>query len=87
MDQLNFAIDSGMHPSLHPNYHHQIVFSKLNLKIEYPPLYERLVWDYKNPDSQSINKAIEMFYCEKLFQNKNIHGIFILPVITLQTNS
>ena len=37
------------------------------------PLYERLVWDYKNSDSQSINKAIEMFNWEKLFQNKNIH--------------
>ena len=62
-----------MHPLLHPNCHHQIVFSKLNLKIEYPPLSEQLVWDYKNAYSQSINKAIEMFNREKLFQNKNIH--------------
>ena len=35
------------------NCHHQIVFSKLNLKIEYPPLYEQLVWD-----SQSIKKCL-----------------------------
>ena len=62
-----------MHPSLHPNFHHQIVISKLNLKIAYPPFSERLVWDNKNADSQSINKAIEMFNWEKLFQNKNIH--------------
>ena len=45
-----------MHPLLHPNCHHQIVFSKLNLKIECPPLYERLVWDYKNAESKSIKK-------------------------------
>ena len=38
------------------------------------PLHERLVWDYKNADSQSINKAIEMFNWEKLFQNKNIQN-------------
>ena len=36
--------------------------------------HERLVWDYKNADSQSINKAIEMFNWEKLFQNKNIQN-------------
>ena len=83
-----------MHPSLHPNFHHRIVFSKLNLKIEYPPLYERLVWDCKKTDSQSINKAIEMFNWEKLFQNKNIHDqlklfneTIVLSIITFQTNS
>ena len=38
------------------------------------PLHEQLVWDYKNADSQSINKAIEMFNWEKLFQNKNIQN-------------
>ena len=36
-NQLNFMIDSGVHLSLHPNCHHQIVFSKLNLQIEYLP--------------------------------------------------
>ena len=72
-NQPNLVTDCGLHLSLHPNCHHQIVFSKLNLKIKYPPLYKRLVWDYKNADSQSINKAIEMFNWEKLFQNKNIH--------------
>ena len=60
-NQPNFVIDSGVQPSLHPNCHLQIAFSKLSLKFEYPTLYERLLWDYKNPDSQSITKVIEMF--------------------------
>ena len=47
INQNNFIMDSGVHASLNPNCHHQIVYAKLNLKIEYPPLYERLVWDYK----------------------------------------
>ena len=32
-NQPNLVINSGVQPSLHLNYHHQIVFSKLNLKI------------------------------------------------------
>ena len=31
----------GSHSSVHPNCHHQIVFAKINLKIYYPPPYER----------------------------------------------
>ena len=42
-NQSNFIMDSGVHASLQTNCHHQIVCAKLNLKIEYPPLYERLV--------------------------------------------
>ena len=37
MNQNNFIMNSGVHASLHPNCHHQIVYAKLNLKIEYPP--------------------------------------------------
>ena len=31
--QPNLQIESGVHPSLHPNCHHQIVFAKFNLDI------------------------------------------------------
>ena len=34
VNQPNLVIDSGIHPSLHQNCHHQIIFCKLNLKIE-----------------------------------------------------
>ena len=88
-NQPNFVIDSGAHPSLHPSCHHQIIFSKLNFKIEYPLLYERLVWDYKNADSQSINKAIKIFIWEELFQNKNIHDqlkLFKETIINIVSN-
>ena len=37
VNQPNLVIDSSIHPSLHQNCHHQIIFCKLNLKIEYPP--------------------------------------------------
>ena len=31
--QPNLVIYSGVHQSLHPNHHHQILFAKLNLMI------------------------------------------------------
>ena len=46
-------MDSGIHSSLHEKCHHQILYSKLNLKIEYPPPYIRKTWDY-NRQTQLI---------------------------------
>ena len=39
--QPNLVMESGVHSSLHPNCHHQITYTKINLKIHYPPPYER----------------------------------------------
>ena len=71
INQNNFIMDSDTQASLHPNYHHQIVYANLNLKIEYPPLYERLVWDYKTTNTQLLNRTIETFNWEKLLENEN----------------
>ena len=72
-DQLNLAVDSGVHPTLHGKRHHQIIFSKFNLMIEYPPPYERLVWDYKKANADSIQKALEKTDWGFLFSNKTVH--------------
>ena len=64
--------ENGVYPSLHPKRHHQIVFTKLNLKVEYPPLYERLIWDYKNADIPSIVQLI-FFDWGNSFKGKNVH--------------
>ena len=60
-NQPNLVTESGVHPSLHSKCHHQIVFAKLNLKVEYPSLYECLILDYKNADVPSINHSIDVF--------------------------
>ena len=39
--QSNLVMESDVHSSVYPNCHHQIVFGKINLKIYYPPPYER----------------------------------------------
>ena len=64
---------SGVYPSLHPKCDHQIVFPKLNLKLEHPPLHELLIWDYKNADISSINCVIDIFDWGKSFEGKNVH--------------
>ena len=72
-NQPNVVTESGVNPSLHPKFYHQFVFAKLNLKVEYPPLYERLIWDYKNADVPSINRAIDIFDWVNSFEGKNVH--------------
>ena len=54
-NQPNFVINSGVHPLLHQNCHHQIIFAEVNLKVYYPPPYKRLVWDYKKANIDAIN--------------------------------
>ena len=58
-DQPNLLVDSGVHPSLHSNCHHQITYCKLDINIKYPPTYEHLVWDYNKANVEGIKKSIE----------------------------
>ena len=53
--QPNLVVDSGVHPSLHPNWHHQTVYTKFNLKIRFLSLRTKNIalrtrkhWTYKN---------------------------------------
>ena len=72
-DQPKLAVDCGAHSSLHPNYHHQIIYCKFNMMIEYPPPYERLVWDCNHANQNAITKAFDQVDWNVLFFNKNIH--------------
>ena len=64
-------MESGVHSSLHENCHHQITFAKFNLKIYYPPPYEREVWHYQKANSENIRKAINEFPWERRFSNSD----------------
>ena len=41
------VMESGVHSSLYPNCHHQVVFVKFNFSILYQPHFERTVWFYE----------------------------------------
>ena len=72
-DQPNLVVDSGAHPSLYLNCHHQITFSRYNLNAEYPPPYEMLVWDYSKANTESIKQALMQINWQNLFLNKDVH--------------
>ena len=57
--QPNLIIESGVHPSLHPNCHHQLIYAKFNLQIYYPPQYYREVWYYKDSNTEIIRRAVD----------------------------
>ena len=44
ISQPNLVMVSGVHSSLHQKCHHEIRYTKVNLKIHYPPPYEREIW-------------------------------------------
>ena len=77
-NQPNFIRDSGIHPTLHPKCHHQIIYSKLNLKTEYPPPQTCEIWDYNRAETDLINRSIETFDWPKFFLGKDVHEQVIL---------
>ena len=57
-NQQNLITDLGVHPSLHSNCHHQIIYRKFNLKTFYPPQYERHIWHDKHINADMISKVL-----------------------------
>ena len=71
--QPTLITESGVAPSLHPNCHHQVIYAEFNLKVYYPPPYEREVWHYKEVDTDLIQRSIEMFNWDRAFKNSNVN--------------
>ena len=60
-NQPKIVMDSGVDSSLRSKCHHQIIYSKLNLKIEYPPPYICKIWNYNRDETDLIKRAIENY--------------------------
>ena len=75
--QPNIITHSGVSSSLHNNCHHQLTFAKFNLEIEYPPPYERVVWDYNKANTELIQRAIDLVNWENIFANLDIESKII----------
>ena len=50
-----------------PKLHHQIAFVRFNLKLHYPPSYEREIWHYVKANTDHIQRAINSFPWERGF--------------------
>ena len=42
-NQASLSVNSGVHSSLHPNFHHQFVPTSFNLDIYNPPFYQQYI--------------------------------------------
>ena len=69
--QPNLVMESGVHPSLHTSCHHQIIYPKFQLKIYYPPPYEREIWHYEAANTNAIKKCYSEFFWERAFENRS----------------
>ena len=45
----------------------------MNLKVEYPPPYQRLVWNFQKSNNGAIKSAIKLVDWNFLFSHKNVH--------------
>ena len=81
--------DSGVHFSLYPNCHHEIVFAKLNLHIVYLPPYLREIWHYRELNTGFIRRAIKEFTWERALLNTSVDGkvdIFNRTILNILSN-
>ena len=76
--QPSLVMESGVHPSLHSNCHHQITYAKFNLKIYYPPPYKREIWHYQKANIDQIRKAIEQFPWDRSFKYLEVNEMVFL---------
>ena len=77
-------METGVHSSLHANCHHHITFAKFNLKIHYPPPYEREVWHYQKANVDQIRQAISEFPGNNRFPNITVNEQVQLFTQTIQ---
>ena len=57
---------------------------KFNLKVHYPPPYEREIWHYKEADTNLIRWSIGMFNWDREFTNSNVTDMVDIYTKTIQ---
>ena len=55
---VSFIRSYGIEQSIYEKRHRNITYGTLDFNVPLPPLYYRDIWDYKNSDTESIQKAI-----------------------------
>ena len=69
----SIMVDSGIEKSLCSSCHHDTIYGKVNVRVSLPPPHFRTIWDYKNADASSIQRAIENFNWQYAFESKTIN--------------
>ena len=69
---LTYQSRSPIQPSLHPNCHHHIVYTKFIIKVLYLPHCTREVWHCQNLNVDLIRQSINEFDWNRVFANKHV---------------
>ena len=87
--QPNMVLESGVHHSLHQHCHHQVISVKFNLKVYYPPPYERTIFHYSQANVDRIQQEINLFDWENAFLKTDVDtqvSIFFNTVLNIPNN-
>ena len=60
-NQSNLFLDTGVHPTLHEQYHHHVVFAKITAYNLTPPPYKRKLWHYDRANIPAIRRSIKLY--------------------------
>ena len=81
---LNLVLIFCLHPNL-TSYLHMVcmllffqgvitIYAKINLKIYYPPPYERLVWDYSKANITNIKNSLSQVNWNNALKDLNVNN-------------
>ena len=87
LTEKNKAVNSVALISLYSSWFK--LYSIFNLKIFYPPPYERVVWQYQDAINDLIQRSRSQFNWERAFPNKNVNkkiSIFNETILKIMTN-
>ena len=74
---------------MHERCHHQVIYIKFDLKIFYPPPYERTVWHYQQAETALIKRSLEYFDAQNAFLNCNTNeqvSVLTKTVLNIMSN-
>ena len=62
----------GVDCTIFDKFHHNIIYSKINICVPLPQSYVREVWDHKKVNIENIKKAISNFDWNEVFDNLSL---------------
>ena len=68
--KVSFIRNYGIKQSIYEKCHRNITYDTLDFNVPLPPPYYREIWDFKNANTESIQKTISNFDWSKAFSNK-----------------
>ena len=71
--QSNMVMDSGVHASLDPHCYQQIIFTKFDSKVFYPPPYEGTVWLFSQANSDHVIRPVDLFDWESALTDLDVN--------------